>query len=179
VPRKRKPGLPVGKAYERFSDIEKEIMQRLLECESPESICKGIGIDRKYFDSLVQAPVFEYEYNYLTRHLDRKLDKRLANLAQESLDVVRSIMRDATSPAYRLRAALEILDRSGHVKVEKRLQINADAESIIKHLNTLGTHPAKDTELVAEVVQAESSDPIENAVNQTLEAMSKEPDTND
>jgi hypothetical protein len=33
---------------------------------------------------------------------------------------------------------VEILDRSGYVKIEKRLTVTADAESIIRELNRLG-----------------------------------------
>lgn len=164
--KRTKPGLPVGKAYERFTDQEKEVMQRLLEGQQAESIMRDLGLEKRQYDSIVTAPTFSYEFTYLSKHRDRKLDKRLENLSQEALDVVRYVMRNATSEAYRLRAALEILDRSGHVKVEKRLQINADAEAIIKHLNTLGTQPAQVT-IDAEVIP---NDAIESAVTQTLEA---------
>lgn len=163
--KRTKPGLPVGKAYERFNDQEKEVMQRLLEGQQAEGIMRDLGLEKRQFDSIVTAPTFSYEYAYLAKFKDRRLDKRLENLSQEALDVVRYVMRNATSEAYRLRAALEILDRSGHVKVEKRLQINADAEAIIKHLNTLGTQPAQVT-IDAEVI---TSDPIEQAVQETLE----------
>jgi len=62
---------------------------------------------------------------------------------------------------------LEILDRTGHVKIEKRLNINADAEAIIKHLNQMGIEPAQlgaPGLEEADVVDAAQS--IENAVKE-------------
>jgi hypothetical protein len=162
--KRTKPGLPTSRTFETFSELEREVMVRLLECEPPETIMLGLGMDQRRYDSIVLAPTFMAEFNYLARHVDRRLEKRLENLSQEAVDVVRGIMRTAASPAYRLRAALEILDRSGHVKVEKRLQINADAETIIKHLNQLGTKPVE-----LNVTEAEVLDPIDTAVNEVLD----------
>jgi hypothetical protein len=143
----------------KFTDLEYEIMQRMTENQPRFAIAKDLGVELIEIDRLVTRPVFEAEYQAQCRTLDRALPKRLDRLSVEALDVVRTIMRDAASPAYRLRAALEILDRSGHVKVEKRIQINADAETIIKHLNQQGVSPAQIVD--AEVVPANEETQIE------------------
>lgn len=152
----------------RFTELEREVMRRRLELQSPEGIQADLGLEQAGYHAIVTRPEFETEYQLQAINADeRKIGKKFDRLATEALDVVRHIMRNAASDAYRLRAALEILDRSGNVKVEKRLQINADAESIIKHLNQLGTQPARDVTSEAELV---SDDPITRAVTQVLSA---------
>jgi hypothetical protein len=152
----------------RFTELEREVMRRRLELQPPETIQRDLGLDQTGYDAVVLRPEFQAEYELLAINSDeRRIGKKFDRLATEALDTVRWVMRNAASDAYRLRAALEILDRSGNVKVEKRLQINADAETIIKHLNQLGTQPARDITEEAEII---THDPITLAAAATRNA---------
>jgi hypothetical protein len=147
----------------KFSPLDQEIMRRLLDREPAESIMRHLGMTQEKYDEVVLNPLFTHMFDVQAQTLDRKIPARLDRLATEALDQVVEVMRTAAGPAYRLRAALEILDRSGHVKVEKRLQINADAETIIKHMNQLGVQPVEVSD--AEIIE----DPVEKAVKATRE----------
>lgn len=110
-------------------------MRRIVEKASPEQIQVGLGLDAKQFHAIISRPAFANELQAQCEWIDRTLHDRLETLSSEALDVVRDVMRNAVSPSYRLQAAKEILDRAGYVKVEKRINITADAEEVIKHLN--------------------------------------------
>lgn len=168
---KQKPSkdLALTRQVKRFSELEREVMRRLLELEPLPAIASNLGLGSEELEAITSRPLFETELKWQRGHRDAKLPARLEDLAHEALDVVRNVMRNAASDAYRLRAALEILDRSGHVKVEKRLQINADAEAIIKHLNQMGTKPASVIEAEIVTEPSEPLDEIDQAVNQTLQ----------
>jgi len=130
-----------ARTYEReeLGEQELEIIRRLLERQEPKSICVDMGLARQALDALSLQPRFQREYELQAKLADRSIRVRMERLAGEALDVVREVMRTAVSPGNRLRAAVEILDRSGYVKIEKRLTVTADAESIIRELNRLGT----------------------------------------
>ena len=132
---------PVPYAREEFTELELEIIRRLLERQDPKAISGDLGIAAHDLAVLLAAPRFQREFDLQTKLADRGVRARMERLTSEALDVVRDIMRTAISPGNRLRAALEILDRSGYVKVEKRLTVTADAESIIRELNRLGSAP--------------------------------------
>lgn len=143
-PRPKRPKLMMTRTQaESFTPVELEIMTRLKEHESPERIQAHLGLTQEEYVALTQNPRWESEYEFQLRDQDRKIRPRLDRLAAEALDVIVDVMRTATSPAYQLRAALEILDRAGHVKVEKSIHMHANAEAIIRHLNQLGTEPAQ------------------------------------
>jgi hypothetical protein len=153
---------------EQFNSLELEIMRRCLEKESPERIQKHLGITDLEYVALTQTPLWQTEYEFQSRRLDRQPRSRMQRLANEALDVVVDVMRTSPAPAYQLKAALEILDRTGHGKIETRINVNADAEAIIKHLNQLGTKPPKDIP---------DEDSIENALiieTQSIEAAAEE-----
>jgi len=135
VPTLRGPG---GRTPVEFSDIDLEVMRRLMEQESPASIKKGMGLTAHAFDKVVLRPQFQVEYEDQCKKADRSIRGRLERLATEAIDVVRDVMRNAVSPGTKLRAATEILDRSGYVKVEKRVNLNMDAEAVIRELNRQG-----------------------------------------
>ena len=128
-------------AREEFTELELEVIRRLLEKQEPRSIGVDLGLAAQALDTMLAGPRFQREYELQTRLADRGVRARMERLTSEALDVVREVMRTAVSPGNRLRAALEILDRSGYVKVEKRLTVTADAESIIRELNRLGSAP--------------------------------------
>jgi hypothetical protein len=125
-------------ASEAVGELELEVIRRLLERQEPKDICRDVGLAASDLDALFQLPRFQREFELQTKLADRGIRVRMERLAGEALDVVRDVMRTAVSPGNRLRAAIEILDRSGYVKVEKRLTVTADAESIIRELNRLG-----------------------------------------
>jgi hypothetical protein len=158
MPRPKRNKIPMTRTQaQRFTALELEVMKRLVEREPEAQIAHNLGIDQASWIALVGRPEFSDEVEYHRQNQDRHIRARLDGLATEALDVVREIMRTASSPANRLRAALEILDRSGNVKVEKRITLTADAESVIKHLNQLGEKPTSDQELIeAEVVEEDS-----------------------
>jgi hypothetical protein len=133
-----------ARTYEReeLEEQELEILRRLLERQEPKSICVDMGLARQTLDALSLQPRFQREYELQAKIADRSIRVRMERLAGEALDVVRDVMRTAVSPGNRLRAAVEILDRSGYVKIEKRLTVTADAESIIRELNRLGATDA-------------------------------------
>lgn len=121
-----------------FTEVELEVMHRLLERQEPKNIRNDMGLGASDLDTMLAHPRFQREYELQTKIADRGIRVRMERLAGEALDVVRDVMRTAVSPGNRLRAAVEILDRSGYVKIEKRLTVTADAESIIRELNRLG-----------------------------------------
>jgi hypothetical protein len=172
MPKRKKPTLAMTKHQkEKFSDLELEIMARLVELEPAESIRKNLGLDQAKWDVLVLRQAFVDEYALQAGDADkRKIPKRMERLSTEALDVVRDVMRNAASPAYRLQAALQILDRAGHIKIEKRIQINADAEAIIKHLNQQGTKAIEVEAEELEEAQLVELDPIQAAVEVTVNA---------
>jgi len=128
------------RTYEReeFTEVELEVIRRLLERQEPKDIRRDMGLKAPDLDAMLSQPRFQREYELQTKLEDRSIRVRMERLAGEALDVVRDVMRTAVSPGNRLRAAVEILDRSGYVKIEKRLTVTADAESIIRELNRLG-----------------------------------------
>ena len=126
----------------QFSEVELEVLRRMLEHQRPDQIRLGMGLTQHEFDRVANAVHFQQEYELQATIADRGIRKRLDRLSQEALDVVRDVMRTAHSPANQLRAALEILDRSGYVKVEKRITLNADAESVIRELNRIAAEGA-------------------------------------
>jgi hypothetical protein len=128
-------------APQEIGERELEIIHRLLEKQEPKDIRRDMGLTAPDLDALLLAPRFQREFELQSKIADRTINKRMERLASEALDVVRDVMRTAVSPSNRLKAALEILDRSGYVKVEKRLTVTADAESIIRELNRMGTAP--------------------------------------
>ena len=123
-----------------FTDVELEIIRRLLEQQDPRGIRRDLGLAIHDWDKLLALPKFQREFELQAQVVDRSVPARVERLSAEAIDVVRDTMRQAISPSNRLRAALEILDRSGYVKVEKRLTITADAESVIRELNKLSSH---------------------------------------
>jgi hypothetical protein len=121
-----------------MGERELEVIRRLLERQEPKDIRRDMGLKAPDLDAMLSQPRFQREYELQTKLADRGIRVRMERLAGEALDVVRDVMRTAVSPGNRLRAAVEILDRSGYVKIEKRLTVTADAESIIRELNRLG-----------------------------------------
>lgn len=123
----------------QFSELDMEVMRRLMEQETATSIKAGTGLTIHAYDKIITSPQFQAEYERQCVVADRGIRSRLDRLSTEAIDVVRSVMRTAISPGIRLKAATEILDRSGYVKVEKRINLNMDAEAVIRELNRLGT----------------------------------------
>jgi hypothetical protein len=146
---------------EPMGEQELEVIRRLLEKQEPKSIRNDMGITAPDLDQMFAQPRFQREYELQTKLADRSIRVRMERLAGEALDVVRDVMRTAVSPGNRLRAAVEILDRSGYVKIEKRLTVTADAESIIRELNRLGA--AGDVPHTTQVSTTNGGDDIENA----------------
>ena len=142
----------------KFTTLEREVMTRKLELETGESIMRNLGITQHTYYKIINGAAFQREYLEQCNSADRTIRARAESLSGEALDTVRDIMRDAVTPAYRLRAALEILDRAGYVKVEKRVNLTYDAEAVIKALNQQGAQPAGDEPLDAQVVSSEPSD---------------------
>ena len=128
----------------QFTEIELEILQRLLEQQPSTAIQHDMGLSRHAFDKVLGDVRFQREFELQAALADRGIRVRMERLASEALDVVRTLMRSAISPHNKLRAALEILDRSGYVKVEKRVTITADAESVIRELNRLAGRRSED-----------------------------------
>jgi hypothetical protein len=172
MPKRKKPSLLMTKQQrEQFSELELEIMKRLIELEPGESIRKNLGLDQAMYDVLTLRQAFVDEYEIQARSADaRKIPKRMERLSTEALDVVRDVMRNAASPAFRLQAALQILDRAGHIKIEKRIQINADAEAIIKHMNQQGPKAIEVESEELEEAQLVELDPVQAAVEVTVNA---------
>ena len=164
-----------GKPVE-FTPIELEAMRRLMEQELPQNVRKGMGLSQHSWDKMLARQEFQTEYERQCNEADRSLRSRLERLATEALEVVRDVMRNSISPATKLRAATEILDRSGYVKVEKRVNLNMDAEAVIRELNRLGTTGAIREALdVTDALDAlETSDAPSDA--EILEALTPPPE---
>src|SRR5918996_5019596 len=72
-----------------------------------------------------------------TRQKFKDIHSRLEGLSPLAIAELERQMLKSPSEKIRQDAAIEILDRAGYVKVEKRVQLTANAESIIKELNKL------------------------------------------
>ena len=122
----------------------------------PDQIRMALGLSEPDYLALVQHPSFVKEYEKQNKFFlrsskqlrarekkskDKKrnsgltMNERLQNLAPDALGILENQMRNSPSEAIRQKAALELLDRAGYVKVEKRLTYDASAEEVIKELN--------------------------------------------
>jgi septum formation topological specificity factor MinE len=142
----------------------------------PDQIKLALGISEEDYQKLTQFPAFIKEYEKQNRFFlnsSKKLkvrnqknnakkrnslvsvNERLQNLAPDALDELEQEMRHSVSEPIRQRAALEILDRAGYVKVEKKIQLQLSAEEVIKELNR---NAAKEDFTEAEIVETKKID---------------------
>jgi hypothetical protein len=120
----------------RIRPIHREAIRRLVEGQSISQAARDLGLSRSYLNNLKNHdPLFIEELNkaYTGRELD--VLKRIQVTSYEALDVVRELMREGKSENIRLQAAMTILDRAGYSKLEKRVSVVADAETVIRELN--------------------------------------------
>lgn len=132
--------------------IHREAIRRIVEGQSISQVAKDIGLSRTYVNNLKNHdPLFksELEKAYVGREMD--VLKRIQLTSFEALDVVRELMREGKSENIRLQAAMTILDRAGYSKLEKRVSVVADAETVIRELNRRrGRGETSDTAAVIE-----------------------------
>lgn len=116
--------------------IHREAIRRLLEGQTVTQAAKDLGLARRYLSDLKNNdPLFKAELEKGLVNKDEDVLKRIQLTSYEALDVVREIMRFSKSDNIRLQAAQTILDRAGYSKLEKRVSVVADAETIIRELN--------------------------------------------
>ena len=113
-----------------------EAIRRLIEGQLVKDVARDIGITATHLSFLKNNdPLFKeaLERGMLNKEMD--VLKRIQLTSFEALDVVRELMRTGRSENIRLQAAQTILDRAGYSKLEKRVSVIADAETIIRELN--------------------------------------------
>lgn len=116
--------------------IHREAIRRLLEGQTVTKAARDLGLSRVYLDDLKHNdPVFKEALEHGLVNKDDDILKRIQLTSYEALDVVRDIMRFGKTENTRLAAATTILDRAGYSKLEKRVSVIADAETIIRELN--------------------------------------------
>ena len=121
---------------QQLRPIHREAIRRLLEGQTVTQAAKDLGLSRRYLSDLKSNdPLFKAELEKGLVNKDEDVLKRIQLTSYEALDVVREIMRTSKSDAIRLTAAQTILDRAGYSKLEKRVSVVADAETIIRELN--------------------------------------------
>jgi hypothetical protein len=122
----------------------------------PDQVKLALGVNDQDYLALVQHPLFVKEYEKQNRfflnsskqlRLKEKQNKRknasnvlsvnerLEKLSPLALDALEAQMLSSPSEAIKQKAAIEILDRAGYVKVEKRVSLQVSAEEVIKELN--------------------------------------------
>ena len=125
-----------GRSLEKLRPIHREAIRRLLEGQTVTQAAKDLGLSRRYLSDLKSNdPLFKAELEKGLVNKDEDVLKRIQLSSYEALDIVREIMRTSKSDAIRLQAAQTILDRAGYSKLEKRVSVVADAETIIRELN--------------------------------------------
>ena len=112
-----------------------EIMERLLERQSLQQIADQMGISLPYLRVIIKSPLFRGELKRRRDTRDRGILERMEALSKESLDVLRYLMRNGLSEDTKFKCSIAILDRAGYSKLEKKVQIVADAEAVIRELN--------------------------------------------
>jgi len=121
----------------------------------PDQVRLRMGLNDVDYAQLVAHPLFKREFdkqNKFFLNSSRKLaarekkskskkaknalslHERLEKLAPTALEVLEAQM-NSPSDSIRQKAALEVLDRAGYVKVEKRVNLQVSAEEVIKELN--------------------------------------------
>lgn len=144
----------------------------------PDQVKLALGLNDQDYTALVQHPLFQKEYekqNKFFLNSSKKLrakekrskdkrrnsgltiNERLQNLAPDALATLENQMRTSPSEAIRQKAALELLDRAGYVKVEKRLTYDASAEEVIKELNRQKENVLEATEVEVREIDGPSS----------------------
>jgi DNA-binding CsgD family transcriptional regulator len=71
-----------------------EIMNRLLEGQKLEQIADAMGMSRPYMRVIIGSKLFKEELAKRRELRDRGVLKRMEDLSQESLDVIRDLMRE-------------------------------------------------------------------------------------
>ena len=146
-----------------------EIMERLLERQALAAIGEQMGIAVPYLRVIIQSPLFRAELRRRRETRDRGILDRMEALSKESLDVLRYLMRNGLSEDTKFKCSIAILDRAGYSKLEKKVQIVADAETVIRELNRrLGGES-----LEASIVKEE----IEDATDHSSDAGSVDADS--
>ena len=95
-------------AREEFTELELEVIRRLLEKQEPRSIGVDLGLAAQALDAMLAGPRFQREYELQTRLADRGVRARMERLTSEALDVVRDLA-DAHAP--RAVARRHVLER--------------------------------------------------------------------
>jgi hypothetical protein len=155
---------------QQLRPIHREAIRRLLEGQTVTQAAKDLGLSRRYLSDLKSNdPLFKAELEKGLVNRDEDVLKRIQLTSYEALDVVREIMRTSKSDAIRLTAAQTILDRAGYSKLEKRVSVVADAETIIRELNRRKAGMNKDQlqhsiDVAVEVIGGPGGDPRQETV---------------
>jgi hypothetical protein len=144
----------------QMKPVHREMVKRLVEGQNPKKIAQDLGFSKNYIFFLRrQDPLFRTELERATLNRDIEVHNRMRNLSGEALDVLKALMRDTKSDVVRMEAAKTLLDRAGYGKLEKRVTVTADAESVIRELNRKKANElAEAEESVEESIVVESED---------------------
>ena len=145
---------PPARSLSILRPFHLEAIRRLIEGQMVKDVARDIGITATHLSHLKNNdPLFKeaLERGMLNKEMD--VLKRIQLTSFEALDVVRELMRTGRSENIRLQAAQTILDRAGYSKLEKRVSVIADAETIIRELNR---RKAQREDIEAQATEVES-----------------------
>lgn len=141
--------------------IHREAIRRIVSGQTVSAAARDVGLSRSYLAALKnQDPLFKSELEKAMLNKEADVLKRIQLTSYEALDVVRELMREGKSENIRLQAAQTILDRAGFSKLEKRVSVTADAETVIRELNRrkgeLSSTITVATEMVRDITDGET-----------------------
>ena len=113
----------------------REIMRRIFEGATYSQIAESMGLHTQTIMLVATSPLFRAALAEMESNADFSVIKRAESMANEALDVLKVLMRNARSESIRKVSADSILDRAGYAKVEKKLIGIVSGEDVIKELN--------------------------------------------
>ena len=119
----------------KLTPRHREIMRRILEGATYIEIAQEMGLHTQTIMLVATSPLFRAALAEMESAADFSVIKRAESMANEALDVLKVLMRNARSESIRKVSADSILDRAGYAKVEKKLVGIVSGDAVIKELN--------------------------------------------
>ncbi len=133
-----------GKDLKSLNGKHREVMRRLGEGATQMQIAEQMGVSLDALSLICNSPLFRDELDKVLEKKAYVVADRLEDLANEALDNIKGLMRNARSEMVKKGAAESILDRAGYSRLEKKQLFVTTGEDVIKELNRKRAEEAKD-----------------------------------
>lgn len=133
-----------GNGLKSLNGKHKEVMRRLVEGASQMQIAEQMGVSQDALSLICNSPLFREELDKVLEKKAYVVADRLEDLANEALDNIKMLMRNARSEMVKKGAAESILDRAGYSRLERKQLFVTTGEDVIKELNRKRAEDAKD-----------------------------------